>query len=234
MFVIYARAHDVNIQCVVDIYGEDREKGRGITQLNRRCAMKPKARILDATAGNRSIWKTKESSYVIWIDIEKELEFKPDRFLDCTQTDFPNNYFHTIVFDPPHLFGVKKNTTIFSTPSKERSDKNWPQHKRRYPRYYGSDKYKTKTDLLNFVYRSQKEFYRIIMCGGLLWIKWNECIISFNEVLALFKNWNFMMIHYGIPPQQISKTNTFWAAFMKQENWTYTDLSQFTNKRDEK
>ena len=68
---------------------------------------KPDARILDATASNRSIWRTKESNKIIWIDIEPELEINPDLILDCTQTGFPDNSIMMLIFDPPHWWGQK-------------------------------------------------------------------------------------------------------------------------------
>ena len=180
---------------------------------------KPQARILDATAGNRTMWKTKESEYVIWIDIEEDLEFTPDFFMDNTNTEFEDNYFYMIMFDHPNIFGTTKNANIFSTPSRTTFGEKWPQHNtRRFPRYYGSDKYKTKTDLLKFVSRAQEEFHRILWDGGCLWVKWNECEIPLKEVLPLFINWDLMMSHYGIPPNQTSQTRTFWLMFMKKHN----------------
>ena len=98
--------------------------------------MKDNARILDATAGNRTIWKTKESPYIIWIDIEPDLAFQPDIIMDSTNTTFDDDYFNTIFFDPPPFYGRKNNKTIFSTPSKEVFDETWPQHGGlRHPRY---------------------------------------------------------------------------------------------------
>jgi len=47
--------------------------------------MKPNARILDATAGNRTMWDAKTTPFMIWIDIEKDLTVPPDFFMDCTE-----------------------------------------------------------------------------------------------------------------------------------------------------
>ena len=84
-----------------------------------------KPRVLDSTAGNRSMWKTKESEYVLWIDIEPELSTKPDILMDCTKTDFDNERFHTIFFDPPHNYGHTKNSGVHQTPSQVFMKEKW-------------------------------------------------------------------------------------------------------------
>jgi hypothetical protein len=44
--------------------------------------------ILDATAGNRSIYQYKKSENIIFIDIEKQLWTKPDRQVEIAYGDF--------------------------------------------------------------------------------------------------------------------------------------------------
>ncbi|MBA7491945.1 hypothetical protein ES702_02493 [subsurface metagenome] len=177
--------------------------------------IKPQARILDATAGNRFIWSIKESPFIIWGDIEPELEFKPDIVFDCTKTDFPDKYFHTIFFDPPHSWGREKNAGIFTTPSKAVSDEKWPTHKRKRPRYYGLDKYKTRTALLGFINRAQKEFYRILRDDGCLWLKWCEIHSTIEAILPIFKNWKEMLTINACPFGS-SKNRTVWVMLMKE------------------
>ena len=161
--------------------------------------MKDSARILDATAGNRCMWRTKEHPLVLWIDIEPDLNTKPDMMVDCTSTPFENEQFHTIFFDPPHEWGRKKNTGIFTTPSKNIADEKWPQWKRPNPRYYGTDKYPNKKEFLKFIDGAQSEFYRILSNDGCLWIKWNERKIKLNELLSRFQmNWHIMLRIPGI------------------------------------
>ena len=96
--------------------------------------IKPDAKILDATAGNRHIWKVKDDSRIVFMDIESELEVKPDIIGDCTKTDYPDGYFHTIFFDPPHwgggcarrqLFYIEKQARIYSFLRKIRNKKAW-------------------------------------------------------------------------------------------------------------
>jgi len=58
--------------------------------------------ILDATAGNRKMWRKKDYLDIIYLDIEKGLEVKPTIIADNTQTPFKDKTFHTIFYDPPH------------------------------------------------------------------------------------------------------------------------------------
>lgn len=174
--------------------------------------IKPNATILDATAGNRSMWKTRESDYILWIDIEPELSEKPDILMDCTKTEFENGRFHTIFFDPPHSYGHTKNTGVHQTPSRQTmKEKGWGTGA-----YYGFDKYPTKTALLSFIHRAQEEFYRVLDDNGILWLKWGELRSSLNGILPLFKKWNVMMQFEVAYRGQVKGCRTWWIMLMKK------------------
>jgi hypothetical protein len=188
--------------------------------------MKKKARILDATAGNRTIWKTKESPFIIYLDQEKELEIRPDIISDNTDTDYPDNYFHTIFYDPPHGWG--ETSSFYINKNYKQSKKYWnkynrPQYISKFPRYYGLDVYKSKQELLNHIGKASNEFYRILQDGGTLWLKWCEIKIPLKEVLDLFVNWDeFLRIYICHPLQNQSKQagkkspQTYWVMLMKK------------------
>jgi hypothetical protein len=184
---------------------------------------KPHARILDATAANRQIWKTKDDDRVIFIDIESELDVKPDIVMDCTNTDFLDNYFHTIIFDPPYYWGDKTGQAFYSIRNMNEYKKFSEKYNihardgRSRASYYGTDKYKTKKELLIFIHNAQEEFNRILMDNGTLWVKWNISRISKNEFVDLFKNW-ILMIQFNVqsPIQSLSETRTYWFMFMKK------------------
>jgi len=95
----------------------------------------------------------------------------------------------------------------------------WPQHKRRWPRYYGIDKYATKSELLGFINRAQKEFFRILSDGGCLWFKWSENRATLQGILPLFKNWDVML---KIPVEYSGKSakRTWWVMLMKNSGFT--------------
>lgn len=175
--------------------------------------VKPDARILDATAGNRIMWKTRESNKVIWIDIEEELTVQPDFIMDCTNTNFEDGAFHTIIFDPPHSFGRTKNTGAHQTPSQELQLEKWG----RKGTYYGFDKYPTKRTLLAFINKAQKEFQRILSDDGVLWFKWAEIHCTLNSILPFFSNWDVMLqVETASSRAGAGKTRTWVVALMKK------------------
>lgn len=184
--------------------------------------VKPGARILDATAENQSIWKIKESPFILWIDIEPELEIKPDILMNNEKTSFPDNYFHTIFFDPPHGWGKELGKSWMSIRNKE-DKKLYPWGQPSGTVYYGWDKYSSKTALISHIHRAQKEFYRILQDNGILWFKWDECEIPLNNLEVFFRDWIIMMkIQIGAnpmmgnnPKESISKS--WWVLLMKRE-----------------
>ena len=173
--------------------------------------MKENARVLDATAGNRTMWDTKDTPLIVWIDIEKDLTVQPDILMDCTNTEFEGGRFHTIFFDPPHSYGRTKNTGAHQTPSQELQREKWG----RAGAYYGFDKYLTKPALLAFINKSQKEFQRILSDDGVLWFKWAEIHATLDSILPLFNDWTVMMKHEVAYRGRV-KTRTWWVTFMKK------------------
>lgn len=153
-------------------------------------SVKPEAQILDATAGNRTIYTTKNDSRILYIDIEPDLTIKPDLILDCTATGFPNASFHTIIFDPPHEYGRQKNIGQNTTPNRinikpEWNAKCWNPNK--IPGYYGSDKYKNAHELGVFIRKAAQEFSRILTHDGIILIKWGETTKSADRILTWFR-----------------------------------------------
>ncbi len=159
------------------------------------------------------MWKIKDHPGILFIDVEEELEYQPDRFVDCANTDFSDGYFNTIFFDPPHTWGLKKNDRIFSTPSKKVADEKF-NYGRTYPYYCGLDKFQTKTALLGFINKAQVEFKRILNNYGILWVKWSEYSIPIHSIKPFFKDWNLMMeLKLKLTPR--GKTRSFWLMYMK-------------------
>jgi len=185
--------------------------------------------ILDATAGNRHIWKAKHDDRITFMDIEPELEIPPDVLGDNTNTDFEDGQFSNIFYDPPHSWGATSG--IYTLKNHEESKAYWkkynrPAYVRKTPGYYGLDKYKTKDELLKHVSKAQMEAYRILRDDGVYWVKWCEVKIPLKEVLALFINWDVMMRircehnHHGQSKQDNSDstTKTYWVMMMKSRD----------------
>jgi len=178
------------------------------------------ARILDATAGNRTIWKTKEDERIIFIDIEAELQIPPDRIMNCVQTNFEGKQFHTIIFDPPHKVGDKKESSIFSTPHLTEKYKKWLPG-RTIPVYYGSDKFESILELKQFLYKAGKEFHRILMDDGCLWFKWAENTFSLDEALDELEGF-IIMVKFKTESnrEKLPAHPAYWCLLMKNLNET--------------
>jgi hypothetical protein len=171
--------------------------------------------ILDATAGNRTMWKHKNTENIIYIDIEKKLSCKPTIFADNTNTPFLSEIFDTIFYDPPHVIRGGEDL-FFSHP--DISKRVLTTMGLKGVVFYGVGRYTTKQAFITHVYRAQKEFYRILKNGGLLWLKWNEVDISLNRILSIFADWHELLrIYVRSPLQTIGKAQTYWVCLTKEK-----------------
>lgn len=135
--------------------------------------MKP---ILDMTAGSRMFWWNKDDPHAIFVDKrdefhsvpdcnakdgERQIWIDPDIQLDWTKEPlpFPDNTFHLVVFDPPHLQHAGKNSWLAA-------------------------KYGTLDDLWpNQIRRGFSEAMRVLKPYGTLVFKWNDDQIKLADVL---------------------------------------------------
>jgi len=171
--------------------------------------------ILDATAGNRTMWRYKDSEYIIYIDMEKKLEVKPTIFAVNINTPFLDKLFDTIFYDPPYGWG--EGIPLYKYPDAA-SVPYWVSKYMNAPRYYGWDKFNNQQELIVHLYRAQKEFHRILKDDGVLWLKWNIVKIPIHRVLAIFDLW-FIMLELPVkaPTQTAGKGQTYWICLMKQK-----------------
>jgi ubiquinone/menaquinone biosynthesis C-methylase UbiE len=129
-----------------------------------------KKTILDACCGSRMFWFDKNNPNVIFGDIRTEshilcdgrsLEINPDIKMDFRSIPFPDDNFKMVVFDPPHLNKLGKES--------------WMAKK------YGVLGFDWRTDIrLGF-----SECFRVLEPNGVLIFKWNENQIKVSEVLSL-------------------------------------------------
>ncbi|HCU0879926.1 TPA: class I SAM-dependent methyltransferase [Morganella morganii] len=130
--------------------------------------MKP---ILDMCCGSRMFMHDKQDPRVLFSDIRNEehtlcdgrlLEITPDIIADFKNLPFPDETFYQVLFDPPHLVRVGKNSWMFKK--------------------YGSlDKYSWRSDLA----AGFKEAFRVLRPHGSLIFKWNETQIWASQILEL-------------------------------------------------
>jgi len=127
-------------------------------------------KILDACCGSRMFYFDKQNQDVLFGDIRKEshilcdgrkLEISPDIQFDFTRMPFKSNSFQMVVFDPPHLKHIGKNSWMFKK--------------------YGGLKKSWKEDLKN----GFSECFRVLKTNGTLIFKWNETQIAVSEILKL-------------------------------------------------
>ena len=150
--------------------------------------------ILDACCGSKMFWFDKENPDVVFADIrneshvlcdKRELHIKPDLIMDFRNMPFDDGHFKLVVFDPPHLKQLGKNS--------------WMAKK------YGVLGENWQTDLKQgFI-----ECMRVLEDYGILIFKWNENQITVNELLHLFPQQPLFGHKSG------KANNTHWMAFMK-------------------
>jgi ubiquinone/menaquinone biosynthesis C-methylase UbiE len=127
--------------------------------------------ILDMCCGSRMFWVNKNDPRVVFADIRSEshelcdgrvLHISPDIIADFRDLPFPDNSFHQVVFDPPHLVRV--------------GEKSWMGKK------YGALDRNTWRDDIRAGFR---EAFRVLRPHGTLVFKWNETQIPVSQILAL-------------------------------------------------
>lgn len=127
-------------------------------------------KILDVCCGSKMFWFQKNRNDTVYMDNReledtlcdgRKLEVRPDLVADFRNIPFPDNAFKLVVFDPPHLVKVGKNSWLAKKYG--RLSENW------------------KDDIK----QGFKECFRVLEHYGVLIFKWNEEQIKLNEILKL-------------------------------------------------
>ena len=127
------------------------------------------AKILDACCGSKMFWFEKNHPGVVYMD-NRELEtvlcdgrtlnIKPDIIADFRNIPFPDESFHLVVFDPPHLIQAGENSWMAEKYGKL-DPENWQETIR----------------------GGVCECMRVLKPYGTLVFKWNEEQVKMKEVL---------------------------------------------------
>ena len=153
--------------------------------------------VLDACCGAKFMWFNKNHPNVIYNDIREmekgfiknrqNIEIKPDTNYDFCNLPFPDKRFKLITFDPPQVICKSKTSTLIGC--------------------YGSlDK-----DYDVLFQKGIKELWRVLDDFGILFMKFNNVHINFEEILK----------HFPQQPLFQTSTNrsknvlTRWFCFMK-------------------
>lgn len=156
--------------------------------------MKDQKIILDACCGPRMMWFDKNNPLALFQDIreeshilcdERKLEIRPDILADFRNMPHADNSFKLVVFDPPHLkklgkdsWMAKKYGVLFPT---------WE----------------------NDIKAGFDECFRVLEHNGILIFKWNEDQISVKTILDLIQYKPL----FGHTTGRHGKTH--WITFMK-------------------
>ena len=153
--------------------------------------------ILDACCGSRMFWFDKTNPNVLFADIRTEehilcdsrkLSIKPDVHADFRNMPFADESFKLVVFDPPHLKQLGKDS--------------WTAKK------YGVLLPTWETDIK----AGFDECMRVLQPYGTLIFKWNESQIKVGKILSI------VGVSPLIGHQSGKRSHTHWLTFMKQIN----------------
>jgi ubiquinone/menaquinone biosynthesis C-methylase UbiE len=157
-------------------------------------------KILDACCGSRMMWFDRNQKDTLFIDHRSEshlvkdissnggqrlIEVSPDLIADFRELPFEDNSFHLVVFDPPHLNNLGKNS--------------WMAKK------YGKLLPSWETDIKG----GFDECMRVLKPNGTLIFKWNENQIKINKILEVIETRPL----FGHPSGKHGQT--IWMTFMK-------------------
>lgn len=156
--------------------------------------MKTDKKILDATCGSRMMWFDKNNPEALFADKRNEshvlcdgraLEINPDLEINFTDMPFNNAVFNLVVFDPPHLNKLGKNSYM--------------------AKKYGVLEPTWEIDIK----AGFEECWRVLKPNGVLIFKWNENQIKVNRIIKLLPQKPL----FGHPSGRHGQT--IWMTFMK-------------------
>lgn len=122
------------------------------------------------TAGSKKMWFNKKHPDTVYTDFRDEditlfdgrmLQVRPDVVADFRSLPFPDESFHLVVFDPPHLKELGGKSVMAQS--------------------YGVLFSTWETDIRD----GWLECMRVLKPNGTLIFKWNEFQITLNQVLAV-------------------------------------------------
>ncbi len=129
-------------------------------------------KVLDVCCGPKGMWFDKHDERVLYLDKRREthvniypsgpksMTIDPDILGDFTDIKQPDNSFHLVVFDPPH---IERNTLGEIT--------------KRYGALQGDWREELRKGFL--------ECFRVLKPNGTLIFKWNEVGFSVKDILSL-------------------------------------------------
>lgn len=150
-------------------------------------------KILDATSGMKGIWRGKNVSNILFLDVNKDV--KPDIVASNENLPFRDGSFEKVVFDPPQFVLSKAENAL-------------PIHKR-----YGF--WLRKQDFFDNLKAVNKEFSRVLKEDGSLLMKF--CTFNFEMSDVLEDLSNFLLVKNDSRPTKGRGKNTVhWLLFQRK------------------
>lgn len=153
--------------------------------------------ILDPCCGSRMFYFDKHNPLVTFGDFREErhtlcdgrkLKIEPDMKMDFRNLPFPNDSFHLVIFDPPHLKNIG-NKAYMALKYGRLSPNEWQK------------------DLK----QGFQECFRVLKQNGTLVFKWNESQIPLKNILELTDQKPVIGHKSG------RQSKTHWVLFFKEE-----------------
>jgi hypothetical protein len=146
-------------------------------------------RILDMSAGSRSIWFNRMYPEAVYVDIREEVS--PTVVADSVDLPFPDGMFDGVVFDPPHMVNGRNSYMAA---------------------WYGRH---TAQEIREIVGRSGREAYRVTREDGWMAFKWNDHDIRLDHMLPLMEGWEPLVGH-RVAQQTKHRSNSYWVLLRKR------------------
>ncbi len=152
--------------------------------------------VLDPASGSRMFYYDKNDPRVTFGDVRYErhrlcdgrlLEVTPDVRMDFRALPYADESFRVVVFDPPHLIRVGRNSWSFKK--------------------YGGLTGDWRADIA----AGFAECFRVLATHGVLIFKWNETQIPVSQILALTSAAPLVGHRSGL------RSGTHWITFLKSE-----------------
>jgi len=148
-------------------------------------------KILDLSAGSRSIWFNRLHPSTVYVDIRPEMI--PSVIADTQQLPFKENFFDLVVFDPPHVTCGPRSVMA---------------------KYYSSME---AEDIKRLIQLTSNEAYRVTTSTALMAFKWNDHDVKLERVIKLMEGWE-PLFGQRVAGRTKHRSGTYWCMLRKRED----------------
>jgi hypothetical protein len=168
---------------------------------------KPLAKYLDATAGNRVMWRFHgyDSQYWVYVDKEPGLLRPPDLLCEWrgVPRHFPADFFLCGLFDPPH--------TWFSPNSLHNNPRSYDEDGVYKGMWWGNGG--SRRGLIRDILVGQRA---LSVVTPVLLMKWNETSIPLENILSVMTEWREVRRFKVDSPYKRGKSDTWWVKLIRR------------------